>query len=94
MPSTPSRSVLRPAGNITISELGGKLREADTHQCVHCGCHWAVVKDSGKVRGYCRGCKGPHCGAPACWDCYPLEKQLDDAERGILNVPILGRGPT
>ncbi len=72
-------TVRRPAGyTVSTSDLG--TDEHDTRQCVHCGCHWEVSPGSGKTRGFCRNCMGPICGQ-RCAVCYPMEKQLDDAER-------------
>lgn len=80
-------TVLRPHGTIVIDdpELGRK--EFDTLQCCHCGLHWHVVPGSGRRRGYCLKCNAVTCGGKACDGCYPLEKRLDDAERGRLIIP-------
>ena len=59
---------------------------ADTLQCVHCGRHWVPEPGSGKVRGFCRCCMGPTCGAQKCDACLPFEKRLDLYEAGKLGV--------
>ena len=59
------------------------MTEKDTLMCVHCGLHWFVEPGSGTKRGWCMRCGGPHCGAPACHTCLPLEKFLDDIERAV-----------
>lgn len=58
---------------------------AHTHQCVHGGEHFEVVKGSGKRRGWCGRCGGPTCGAPVCDPCVPFEVQLEFME-GTLNA--------
>lgn len=76
----------RADGHISIVDVDG-MREADTLQCCHCGCHWVVKRGSGKARGYCFKCNAPHCGAPGCWECYPVEKRLDDIEAAAKKDP-------
>ena len=74
----------RPKGHIIITPEFGPQIEFDTLQCVHCGRHWEVVPGSGRKRGWCLKCNGPTCGAQKCDECYPFEKQIEDAEkRGV-----------
>lgn len=82
-------SVLRPKGHIWLYGEG-KTLEFDTLQCVHCGMHWTVQPGSGRVRGFCMQCNGPHCGQPKCMTCVPMEQQLDNMERGkpVFHKPI------
>jgi len=63
----------RPAGHIIIVEPDQPTIEFDTLQCVHCDRHWRVVPGSGRRRGWCMKCNGPHCGAEKCWTCRPAE---------------------
>lgn len=64
---------------ITVRPEGPPI-ERDTTQCVHCMGHWAVEPGSGRTRGWCPRCGGPHCGAPACWTCVPFMKQIAQQE--------------
>lgn len=74
-------TVLRPDGYMIATTPEGGIIEADTLQCVHCGCHWQVEPGSKKVRGYCARCAGPVCG-PKCQTCVPAEQQLENMEQG------------
>ncbi len=74
-------SLLKPNGYMVTTDPVGGISEADTLQCVHCGCHWRVEPGSGKVRGYCTRCNGPICG-PKCQQCVPAEQQLENIEQG------------
>lgn len=74
-------TVLRPDGYMSATDPEGGIIEADTLQCVHCGCHWQVTSDSRKVTGYCNRCCGPVCG-PKCQACVPAEQQLQNMEQG------------
>ena len=79
----PSAGSLRPSGQTTLVDAAGNRTtiEHDTLQCVHCQHHWRVVVGSGRVRGYCRRCMGPTCGAKVCVDeCEPWEKGADRRE--------------
>ena len=58
---------------------GWEVVERDMLQCVHCGYFWVVEPGSGKRRGWCQHCSGPHCGAEACYTCLPLKKKIDQA---------------
>ena len=73
----------RPAGTLIITDpdLPHTVHK-DTMQCVHCGRHWVVVPGSGRVRGWCKKCMGPHCGK-TCERCVPFEKQLEAMERAL-----------
>lgn len=75
-----ARSTRRPDGVIVVD--GREV--ADTKQCVHCGCHFVMVKGSGKVRGWCPTCLGITCGRRECDPCLPFEKRLDLYEKGKL----------
>jgi hypothetical protein len=68
----------RADGYIRIDDPDAKVIEADTLQCVHCGGHFAVVRGSGRTRGWCMKCNGPHCGAAGCWECRPYKKLVDE----------------
>lgn len=74
------KSVLRPSGTVIISSDIGEL-QADTCQCVHCQKTWVVQLGSGRVRGFCRDCAGPTCGAPGCFECDHFMKKIERAER-------------
>jgi len=80
----------KPAGVIITATSSGRVIEADTLQCCHCGMHWMVVRGSGRLRGWCSKCNGPLCCEKELCTvmCYPLEKRLDDAEKhGRLILP-------
>jgi len=67
---------------VLTSESG--MQEFDTLQCCHCGAHWHVVPGSGRRRGFCMHCMRPTCGRPECNVCVPIEKWLDQVEKGII----------
>ncbi len=71
----------RAAGYIRIVSPDRPLEERDTLQCVHCGGHWSLEPGSGKQRGWCLKCNGPHCGRQNCWECLPFMKKLEEQER-------------
>ena len=71
----------RAAGVMTIVEPGRATITKDTLQCTHCGKHWTAEPGSGRQRGWCTMCAGPHCGGPACWDCVPFMKKIEAQER-------------
>lgn len=81
MPGIPRCTVLRPNGYMVSTSPEEGIVEADTLQCVHCGCHWTVEPGSGKRRGYCSRCNGPVCGSK-CKACIPAEQQLENMEQG------------
>lgn len=88
----PKSGVLKPNGQTFVTDPGAKQNvvETDTLQCVHCGMHWRVVVGSGRVRGYCRNCMGPSCGAKDCTEkCVPWEKQMEisEAEERLIIKP-------
>ena len=74
-------TVSRPAGYTILSDPIEGIIEADTLQCVHCGCHWQVNPGSRKIRGFCPTCIGPICG-PNCVKCVPVEQRLENMEAG------------
>ena len=57
---------------------------ADTKRCCHCGCHFTMVKGSGKTRGYCMECGDVTCGRSRCDSCLPFQKRLDLYEKGQI----------
>jgi hypothetical protein len=57
--------------------------ERDTTQCVHCMKHWVVEPGSGKQRGWCSKCNGPHCGGRDCWVCVPFIKKIEEGWRRV-----------
>jgi hypothetical protein len=59
---------------------------ATTKQCCHCGNHFAMIKGSGKKRGYCLKCNSITCGALECCKCVPFEKKLELFEAGKISV--------
>ncbi len=71
---------LCPDGYTSVTGQGITI-EANTLQCVHCGCHWQMKPGSGNVRGFCFKCNGPICG-PKCVKCVPIEQQLENIEKG------------
>jgi hypothetical protein len=68
----------RAAGYVRIDRPDGPPLEYDTLMCVHCNLHWYVEPGSGKQRGFCTLCNGPHCGGRNCWRCIPLEKKVEE----------------
>ena len=62
----------------------GGIQEFDTVQCCHCGAHFHVIPGSGRRRGFCLHCMKPTCGRPECNVCMPIEKWLDQVEKGIV----------
>lgn len=74
-------TTLRPHGWLYTVGPSGEQSEHETHQCVHCGGHFVMVRGSGKLRGYCSRCDGLVCG-PGCADCVPVEVLLENIEKG------------
>lgn len=76
-------TVLKPHGYAVFydPELGTK--ELDTLQCVHCGCHFAVLPGSGRQRGWCLLCQGPTCDPACSKECVPYEQWLDNLAKGL-----------
>ena len=74
----------KPQGYIIITEPGVPTIELDTYTCKHCGSIFPVIV--GHEYGFCMLCMGPTCGAKKCDDHMPLEKKLDDFEKGLLKV--------
>jgi len=70
----------RAAGHVSVVEPGKPTVEGDTLQCVHCGCHFFTKPGSGKQRGWCMRCNGPHCGRANCWECVPFMKRIEQQE--------------
>ena len=68
----------RAAGYVSIVSPDHLPKEYDTLMCVHCGKHWYTEPGSGRQRGWCLMCNGPHCGGENCWTCVPLEKRLEE----------------
>ncbi len=73
-----------PHGYSVITEPGGQVKEFDTLQCCPCGGHFQVVPGSGIQRGFCNHCHQVTCGKAECNVCLPLEKWLDQQEKGGL----------
>lgn len=71
-------TVRKPHGYARYDSPDGSVVERDTLQCVHCGLHWEVIPGSGRTRGWCMKCNGPHCGAAVCWVCVPAAKKYGD----------------
>lgn len=84
LPSEPQYE-RKASGYIIMDDGNGPVETAATMQCVHCGNHFISVKGSGTVRGLCLKCYGVICG-PACSECIPFERKLDDYEKGKLVV--------
>lgn len=63
----------KPSGTILID---GK-DVASTAQCCHCGCHFIMLKGSGKTRGFCTLCTEITCGDPACHPHNPWRKRYE-----------------
>lgn len=80
----------RADGYIHVVEPGQPDFEADTVMCVHCNAHWYLEPGSGRQRGWCWRCAGPHCGGPACWTCVPLERKVDEALRRMALARQMG----
>ena len=69
----------RAAGHIIIVSPDRPIEEHDTLQCVHCDGHWVVDPGSGRQRGWCMNCGGPHCGAKGCWECIPFTRKIEQS---------------
>lgn len=82
----------REAGYFEICDPGADkpLRREGTHQCVHCGCHFEMVRGSGSIHGFCGRCNGFICG-PRCIECVPLEQWLEIQE-GTRNPTAVSVG--
>ncbi len=68
------------------TEDGKPTIETDTFTCVHCNRIVHVHIGSGRERGFCFNCGGPHCGEKRgtkdCWECVPFEARLEMWEGG------------
>ncbi len=74
------RLIPRHAAGAILFEENGREQQQDTLKCVHCQRHWVVEPGSGRVRGWCRKCSGPHCGTQKCYECVPWEKAMEAKE--------------
>lgn len=85
-------SRLNPHGFFEMLTPEGQPIRGETLQCCHCGCHWQLVKGSGKVRGFCMRCNGPTCGPACSKECVPQEKMLEIMEgtRNPTAVSVAG----
>ena len=72
----------KPQGYFRAEGWYGEVTERDTCQCSHCGCHFGIVKGSGKKRGYCLNCAQITCGRPQCDPCVHFMKKIEAAEAG------------
>ena len=68
-------------GYALITEPGKRDIESDTFTCIHCNRIVHIHIGSGKERGFCFNCGGPHCGEKRglkdCWECVPFEARLE-----------------
>lgn len=69
-------------GIVEITNEIGVVTTRDAYLCCHCQMTCIVVPGSGKVRGWCKHCGAPTCGAKACApdNCFPLEARLEVEE--------------
>lgn len=73
-------------GVITSETDAGEITKTPLRRCCHCGYMWAVVKGSGKLRGYCTNCDGFCCGRPWCvgHGCTIEARALENMEAGMM----------
>ena len=57
-----------------------------TRQCCHCGMHFAMIKGSGRKRGWCMKCHAITCGNIKCCTCIPFERKLEEFEAGKITT--------
>ena len=64
---------------------GGKKTEADIQTCPHCQ---AVIKMSewakAPVQNFCLKCMKPACNHPACFECIPFIKKLEEFTDAVI----------
>jgi uncharacterized ferredoxin-like protein len=77
-----AESVRKPSGAIILDGM----HLADTLQCEHCGYTWIPIMGSGKVRGWCNKCNGPTCGSKECHECLPMQKRIEQYEKGVIKI--------
>jgi hypothetical protein len=78
----------------TVNDQALKSRqEADIQTCPHCQ---AVIKMQAwaraSVQNFCLKCMKPTCANPACQDCVPFVKQLEQYIANQLRVRLMLRG--
>jgi hypothetical protein len=81
----------RPNGWLQTTDFDGKVREADTWQCKHCGAHHVVHKGSGRLRAFCIECNALIC--PGCAGRVPLEQYLENLEAGMADEVAMYHRP-
>lgn len=83
-------SARNPHGTVIITHESGAVEERDSLQCCHCGLHWVVQPGSGRVRGWCMNCVGPHCGSEHCTkNCQTVEQFLERLEKHAARQALL-----
>ena len=70
----------RAAGTVIVTDKTGIIDEFETHQCIHCQCHFKVQPGSGIKRGFCLNCNAVTCGNSQCDPCVPYEKKMEIEE--------------
>lgn len=88
-------------GVVTSETDWGDITKTALRRCVHCGYMWAVVRGSGKLRGFCTSCMGYVCGRAWCvaHGCVHEDQALANLEAGLLapeaysTRPIVGSVP-
>ena len=72
------RGPRRQTGALLTHGADGVETETPTLRCCHCQRVWAYMPGSGKLRGWCRRCDQPICGAGRCMTrCEPWEYQVE-----------------
>lgn len=76
-------------GRVMSPDFSG-VGEIEYLSCCHCGALHPVAASLGEllqgktVLGYCAKCDALHC--PACAECVPFERQLENIEAGRLRL--------
>ena len=67
----------KPSGAFIVDGI----EVAHTLCCCHCNAHFVMVRNSGRIRGFCMKCMQITCGRLECNVCIPFERKLEMMER-------------
>jgi hypothetical protein len=82
--------IIRQSGKAAPVVGEGQHWESATATCAHCGTLVVLNPDRTRPRGYCRSCDAYVCDSPACADCRPFAKLLEELQDAAYHLGIRG----